>query len=138
MSPPLPGLPLAFEPVRQGLKRVLVEAEDRVSRQTALNYYEATDRIIEMSALGGTLEDLVLSELVSNLQIQGVTVEEHVSSRNWPLALGAVYTLLTLPGLDLAPPPGPPITRPGEPLPLPKPRPDPKPKSAPKPSEPKK
>lgn len=138
MSKTLPGLPQAFEPLRQGLKRVLVEAEDRDIRQTALTYYEATDQIIEMSVSDGTLEGAARSELVSNLQTQGVTVEAHVSSRNWPLALGAVYTLLTLPGLILAPPPGPPITRPDKPLPLPESRPDPKPKSPPKPSEPKK
>jgi len=129
MSTTLPGLSQAFEPVRQGLKRVLVEADDRGSRLTALNYFEATDQIIEMSAPGGTLEDAVRSVLVSNLQTKGVTVEQHVSSQEWLPALQVVYTVLALSGLSLAPPPGPPVTHTPPPT-LPKPRPGPKPKPA--------
>jgi hypothetical protein len=118
----LSSLPKSFDPVRQGLKRIVIEIGDDELRDVALSYLEATNQVIGLAAPDGALTDSAISALIARLDQHASDIATHAASRSWRPFLRATYALLQ-------PPPGQPESYPPVPLPPPDPLPVPTPKT---------
>jgi|HubBroStandDraft_5_1064220.scaffolds.fasta_scaffold18367_2 hypothetical protein len=111
-------LPEAFEPVRRGLKRIIIEVDDDELRDLALSYLEATNQVIGLAAPDGALTDTAISALTVRLDLRAPEITAHAASESWRPFLRVTHALLQRP-------PGGPTSFPPVPLPPPDPLPEP-------------
>lgn len=111
------GLQAEFEPIREGLRRAVVESDNREFRKVALSHLDVADVLVEMDKPGGNLTDSVRAVYAERLKTHAATIAQHVVTEDWPQVLYFTYQLLEEP-------PGKPTTIPVTPLPLPLPVPE--------------